>query len=180
MSTQLSHVSSEGGPVLIGDYEDMHHWNGGEFSLYQEACQVKEFGVKEIAFDGKKSLVWDFGGAGTAYLAKSEPRTTMLVRHWSDGELPDSEIVGLATNPSAQIATATLTVTSGIVLLLWAAEDARQLVPPEAGFGNPKGLAIGDGGCFIALAPGRYEAVSAHYFQNQIEVAALRLTRLDS
>jgi hypothetical protein len=178
MNTQLSHVSSEGGPLLLGDYENLRHWNGNDFALFQKACELRAFAVREIAFAGRTSLVWDFGGADTAYLAKSDPAATILLRYWSDTALSDTEIADLVQLDAESLATATLTVTSGRVLILWAAEDARDLIPPVSGYGTPKGLSIGDGGCFTQLPIGKYEAVASHYFKGKIEVAALRLVRL--
>ena len=64
MNTQLPHVSSEGGPILIGDSADLGHWNGSDLALYNQACAVEGFAVIPIEFDGRIVLSWDVGGGG--------------------------------------------------------------------------------------------------------------------
>jgi hypothetical protein len=177
--TQLPHVSSEGGPILIGDFVDLCHWNGSDLALYNHACTVESFAVMPIEFGGKRFLSWDFGGPGTAFLVKSEKTETVLLRYWSDSELSDSAIAGLVEVGDENIATTSFMVVSGRVLVIWAAEDARNILAPANGCGRPKGPSIEDAGYLILLNAGTYEVKSSHYFKNQIEVASLRLLRFE-
>jgi len=177
MQTQLPYVSSEGGPILIGDFDDLRYWNGNDSTLYTRACLVEEFSVMPIEFNGKNGLVWDFSGPGTAFLLKSGEIEAVFLKYWSDAELPDNSILDLFESGRGRVATASVSVKSGAVLVVWAAEDARRVVPPEAGLGRPKGFAIDGSGYLIQLAVGRYHAVASHYLKGQIEVAALRLRR---
>src|SRR5438445_612522 len=130
MNTHLPHVSSEGGPILVGDSADLTQWNGSDLLFYKQACAVEDLAVMPIEFDGKSVLSWDFGGAGTAYLVKLEKTEAVFLRFWSNSELSDSDIVGLMEVGSVTIATGSLKVTSGCVLVIWAAEDARNILPP--------------------------------------------------
>src|SRR3954463_13531142 len=95
MNTQLPNVSSEGGPILIGDSTDLRHWNGGDLALYNVACAVEEFAVLPIELGGKSVLSWDFRGPGTAYLVRSQNTEAVFLRYWSDSELSDTAIAGL-------------------------------------------------------------------------------------
>ena len=108
---------------------------------------------------------------------KSETTEVVFLRYWSGPELSDNAIAGLVEVANENIATASLTVTSGRVLAIWAAEDARNIAAPATGFGRPRGLAIEDAGYVVSLDVGRYEVKSSHYFKNQTEVAVLRLLR---
>ena len=177
MKTQLPYVSSEGGPILIGDSADLRHWNEGDLALYNQACEVNGFAVMPIEFGGKRGLSWDFGGAGTAFLVRSENTEVVFLRYWSDSDLSDNAIAGLMKVDSENITTTSLAVTSGRVLVIWAAEDARNIVAPATGFGRPRGGAIE--GYFVSLDVGKYEVRSSHYFKDQIEVAILRLSRVE-
>src|SRR2546426_9733915 len=112
MKTQLSHVSSEGGPILIGDSADLRHWNGSDVALYNQACASDQFAVTTVEFGGKNVLSWDFGGAGTAFLVKSDKTEAVFLRFWSNSELSDTVITGLLDIGNDSIATASLTVTS--------------------------------------------------------------------
>src|ERR1051326_4152037 len=113
MKNQLPHVSSEGGPILIGDAIYLRYWNGSDLVSYNQACAVQEFAVRPIEFSGKSALSWDFGGAGTAFLVKAEKTEAVFLRYWAESELSDSAIVGLLEVRNETIATALLKVTSG-------------------------------------------------------------------
>jgi hypothetical protein len=132
-----------------------------------------------IEFGGKSVLSWDFGGAGTAFLVKSGKTEAVFLRYWSNSELSDSAIVGLMEIGNETVATASLRISSGCALVIWAAEDARNIVVPAISVGRPRGLSIEDSGYFVSLDAGKYEVRSSHYFKDQIEVAILRLSRLE-
>ena len=179
MKSQLPYVSSEGGPILVGDSADIRHWNGSDLSFYQQACAVKEFAIKPIEFGEKIVLSWDFGGAGTAFLVKSEKTEAVFLRYWSNSELSDNAIMGLMNIGDETIATASLIVTSGNVLAIWAAEDARNILEPTTKFGHPRGLSLEGSGYLFSMGTGKYEVKSSHYFKNHIEIASLRISRLE-
>jgi len=61
----LPHVSSEGDPIILGDFEALHKWSG-DFESYGAACELLERGdPSPLSFAGAESVVWDFGGPGT-------------------------------------------------------------------------------------------------------------------
>jgi len=179
MKTQLPYVSSEGGPIIIGDYNDLIHWNGSDLTLYNQACKVMGFALMPIEFSGKRGLFGDLVGRETAFLVKKGDAELVFIKYWSRPELSDSSLVELADVATESISSNSLAVMSGRVLIIWAAEDASKIVPPKTAFGRPKGLAIDGSGYFISLAVGNYKVDTSHYFKNEVEVAALRLRRLD-
>jgi hypothetical protein len=179
MKTQFPYVSSEGGPILVGDSADLLDWNGSDLTLYNRACEVEQFGVIPIEFGGKTALSWDFGGPGTAFLVKSERTEAIFLRIWSDSDLSDNAMNELVEISNEYISTASLTLRSGRLLAIWAPEDATEIVAPADGFGRPTGLSMGGTAYFLSLDAGRYAVTSSHYFKNEDEVAALRLKRID-
>ena len=179
MKTRFPYVSSEGGPIVIGDYNDLIYWNGSDQTLYSQACKVTEFALMPLEFGGKRGLIWNFSGPGTAFLVKKGDAESVFIKYWSRAELSDRALSELVDAGSEGISTNFLAVISGQVLIIWAAEDARKIVPPTTAFGRPKGLAIDGSGYFISLAVGNYQVQTSHYFKNEVEVAALRLQRLN-
>src|SRR5260221_4252352 len=60
----LPHVSSEGGPLILGDFDAVRKWRGMSDSAdhYDTACRlVERANPSPIALGSEDSVVWDFG-----------------------------------------------------------------------------------------------------------------------
>ena len=149
----LPHVSSEGGPIIVGDFEASRAWRRTYFSYDSARRLVRPANPRPIALGGVISLVWDFGGPGTGYIILASDTHVSIVRIWPNETLTEAEsestVVSLATERFDTEIITQLTVFSGYLLDLWAAEDASEFSPPRGAQGVPgPGLRIADGGTY--------------------------------
>lgn len=181
----LPHVSSEGGPIILGDFQALRGWHGisNSSAHYKTACQlVERANPSPIAFGGVDSLVWEFGGPGTGDIVVVSDTHTSVVRGWPDTDWTETEtesaVVAAATARFGATVVAHLTITSGYLLALWASEDASEFSEPCGAHGVPDpGLSIGDGGAYVRIPCGRYEVTSCQWQTDKFDVTKIDLRR---
>jgi len=183
-AVNLPHVSSEGGPIILGDFETLRTWRGIA-EHYDSACQlVRRANPSPIPLGGADSLVWDFGGPGTGDIVVVSDTHVSVVRIWPDASWTEAEtesvVVSSATTRFGSAVVAYLTIRSGYLLVLWATEDASEFLPPRGEHGVPEpGLSIGDGGAYVRIPCGRYEITTCEWQTDNFDVTKLDLRRID-
>jgi hypothetical protein len=183
----LPHVSSEGGPIILGDFEALRAWRGisDSSSHYDTACQLMEnANPSPIAVGGGDSLVWSFGGPGTGDIVVVNNKHISVVRIWPDASWTESEteaaVVSSATARFGSTTVGHLTVNSGYLLALWATEDASEFSSPRGEDGVPEpGLSIGDGGAYVRVPCGRYEVTACEWQEEKFDVTKLDLRKAE-
>src|ERR1700741_929341 len=113
----LAHVSSEGGPILVGDSRRILQWrgvdgNGLDYALACAATESSQLGVIDGAM-----IAWDFGGPGTGFIVAS-PAGFDFVRVWVDRDLDDEMIRGLVSTIPFNATATKISVRSGILVFL--------------------------------------------------------------
>ena len=179
----LLHISSEGGPIILGDFDAFRTWRGSNSDQYDAACSFLELtNPSRIALNGADVLVWDFGGPGTGDVVVVSDTHISIVRiglneDWTEA-VTESVIVSSATKRYGTEAVATLTISSGYLLVLWAPEDASEFLPPCGLQGIPSpGLAIGDGGAYVSISCGNYEVTTCEWQTDEFEITKLDLRK---
>lgn len=184
---RLPHVSSEGGPILLGDFEAFRTWRGASDSSdhYDIICQlVQRNNPRLLTFEGAESVVWDFGGPGTGDIVVVSDSHISVVRIWPDESWTDdhtaSVVLASATAHFGTIVMAHVSIVSGYLLALWAPEDASQFSAPQDNRGVPApGLSIGDGGAYVRVLCGRYAVTACEWQTDEFDVTKLDLRRID-
>jgi len=179
----LPHVSSEGGPIILGDFKALRSWRGiaGD---YDRACLlVEQTNPASIDVAGVNSMVWDFGGAGTGDIVIVSDLHVSVVRIWPDASWTEAETESVITcSATARYGSAVLlhlTIESGYLLALWATEDASRFSPPQGACGVPNpGLSIGDGGAYVRIPCGSYEVTACEWQTDRFDVTKVDLRRL--
>jgi hypothetical protein len=182
---RLPHVSSEGGPIILGDFEALRGWRGISDSSghYEAACQlVERANPSPIAVGGADCLVWEFGGPGTGEIVLVSDTQLSVVRIWPDGSWTEAEteaaVISAATARYGTARMAQFTIKSGYLLALWATEDASAFLAPHAAQGVPQpGLSIGDGGTYLRTPCGRYEVTACEWQAGNYDITKLDLRR---
>ena len=183
----LPSVSSEGGPIILGDFEALRAWRGisGSSSHYDTACEfVERANPSPISMSGVDCLVWDFGGPGTGDIVVVSDKHISVVRIWPDASWTESEsdsvVVSSATSRFGEAIIAHLTISSGYLLALWATEDASEFSAPcgTQGFPDP-GLSTGSGGAYVRVPCGRYEITACEWEEDKFSITKLDLRRTE-
>ena len=178
----LPHVSYEGGPILLDDFDALQEWRGDfeESGHYEFACDLLEQGnPTTMLFAGRESIVWDFGGPGTGDVVLVNDTHISLVRIWPDAAWTEAQteavIVSSATARFNPTVVAHFTISSGYLLALWAPEDTTEFSAPQGARGVPEGLSIGDGGVYVRVVPGSYEITACEWHNDNYDVTKLDL-----
>jgi len=179
---ELPHVSSEAGPILLGDFDVLRKWRGDS---YDAACQLlNQSNPSQLPFGNGESVIWDFGGPGTGDIVVVSESHISVVRIWPDASWTDehttSVIVASATARFGAAVLAHITITSGYLLALWAPEDASKFCSPHGASGVPgPGLSIGDGGAYVHVPCGRYEVTACEWQADVFDITKLDLRRVN-
>jgi hypothetical protein len=180
----LPHVSSEGGPIILGDFEALRKWHGiSDLSNhYDTACQlVERANPSLITLGGADSLVWEFGGEGTGHIVVVSDTHISVVRIWPDASWTvaetESVIVSSATARFGTAVMAHLTITSGYLLALWATEDASEFSPPRGAQGVPEPGS--HDGAYVRIPCGRYEITACDWKTGKFDVTKLDLRKTE-
>ena len=178
----LPHVSSEGGPVLVADFEALRSWRGAFHGSgdYDRACRTLGAAtVAQIRVGSHEALLWDIGGPGTADIVLVSPTHISMVRIWPDaswsGEECEQAIVSAATERFGTDVLAQLSIRSGYLLALWAPEDMSLGGTPSGAFGVPDDLSIGDGGAYIRVPLGCYSVTACEWQTDTYDVTKIDL-----
>ena len=166
----LPHVSSEGGPILIADFDALRSWKGvfHESGDYERACtKLGADTLAEIQVGSRKALVWDIGGPGTADIVLVNPKHISIIRIWPDGSWSDQDceraVLSAAAERFGSEELAQLHIHSGYLLALWAPEDMSAGGNPSGESGIPDDLSIGDGGAFVKVPAGCYSVTACEW-----------------
>ena len=177
MNSPLPTVSSEGGPILVGDYERIRKWKGVEDggADYSLACsQVAASNVNAI---DDHLLVWDFGGPGTGHVLFRDEAFT-LIRTWADKEMNDAVVLQLSKDIAFQPTETRLFISSGIVVFLWAPENGSSIESLAGQSGTPPGdFSMGGTVHFQRAQGGTFQVHSAQGRRGDIEFTAIKLIR---
>lgn len=184
-SITLPHVSSEGGPLLIADFEALRSWRGAfhDSGDYQRVCDTLGADTFADLSDGShQALVWDFGGPGTANIVLVNPQHISIVRLWPDGSWTDHEcqqaVILAATERFGSQELAQVVIYSSYLLALWAPEDMSAGGAPIGDSGVPDGLSIRDGGAYVSVPSGRYSVTACEWQAGSYDVTKLDLKLL--
>jgi len=181
----LPHVSSEGGPILVADFDTLCSWRGAfhDSGDYERACQTLGAAtLAQIQIGSHQAIVWDIGGPGTADIVVASPSHISIVRIWPDASWSDEEceqaVVSAATERFGTEERAQLSIRTSYLLALWAPEDMSSGGIPLGEHGVPDDLSIGDGGAYIRIPPGRYSVTTCEWQTGTYDVTKidLRLT----
>jgi hypothetical protein len=180
---KLPHVSSEGGPIILGDFQALRAWRRTFFHYNSARRLVRPANPRPVALGGAISLVWDFGGPGTGYIVVVSDTHVSVVCLWPNASLTESETeTAVVFSAGACLGTevlAHLTISSGYLLALWAAEDASEFSPPRGAKGIPEpGLKSRDGGAYVSIPCGRYEITASEWQTDKFDVTKLDLFRM--
>ena len=160
---RIGYVSTEGGPLLVGDLDLARSWRGafGDGADYGRACQALETAAGargvQIEVNGKPAIVWDMP-TGIAEVWRLTANSLVLSRPWFADNV-DVDLVGyqLATLPAqTQVVLGNLDLSSGWLLVMWAAEDGGDVIHIDPIDGLTLNLSVGDAGVIAALPAGRY------------------------
>jgi hypothetical protein len=178
----LPHVSSEGGPVLVADFETLRSWRGAfhESGDYETACETLGFDtVAELPIGSHLAVVWNIGGPGTADIVIFSPEHISIVRIWPDGSWTDQEceqaVISAATERFGSEELAQITISSGYLLALWAPEDMSAGGSPVGESGVPEDLSIGDGGAYVRVPSGYYSVTACEWQTSIYDVTKIDL-----
>ena len=178
-------VSSEGGPLLIADFEALRSWRGAfhDSGDYTRACEaLGSADVAQIQTGAHQAVVWDMGGPGTAHIVQVSPLHLSIVRLWPDAAWSEEEyeqtVISAATQWFSPEERARLRIHSGYLLALWAPEDMSAGGSPAGDSGVPDDLSIGDGGVYVKVPSGEYLVTAIGWLAGNYDVTKLDLTLL--
>ncbi len=181
----LPHVSSEGGPVLIADFEALRSWRGAfhDSGDYQRACDaLGTAALTEFHVGNHRALVWDIGGPGTADIVRVSPTHISIVRIWPDASWTEDDcertVISSATERFGSEQLAQLSIYTGYLLALWAPEDMSAGGRPSGDSGIPDDLSIGDGGAYVRVPSGRYSVSACEWQTGVYDVTKIDLRHL--
>lgn len=173
-------VSSEGGPLIVCDSAALCKWRGAFGSdHFERACESvdAERPVGEIIVGGDVVLSWEIGGVGSADVIEIEG-SLFVVRYWADDFLDRETLVHAMAESEGQrkVTDTILDLPSGIVVVLWAAEDGSKLAIGPPPCGTPDGeLSIGDGAIYVQVDAGKLLVCHREVVVRGIEYLALEL-----
>lgn len=160
---RIGHVSTEGGPLLIGDRELARSWRGafGDGADYKRACERLETNAAvpgvQIEVSGMAAIVWDMP-TGTAEVWRRGADSLILSRPWFAVDA-DIDRVGyqLASLPAQHLVRlGSFELDDGWLLIVWAAEDGTHIVNVAPTDGLALDLSVGHAGLIATLPAGRY------------------------
>lgn len=176
----LPYVSSEGGPIIIGDHEALKIWRGNTHggSHYKLACDSNEFSnFTKIDFEDRSAILWGTEGIDTTWLVKI-PHGLALVRYFADEILADDRLLEIATNdePATFGAPISIDIPSGVVLIAWAPEDISGLSIPVGDSGIPDGeLSMGHTAMYQRVKSGPYIVSRSTFKTSDVEFAVMKI-----
>lgn len=176
------HVSSEGGPVLLADFDALRSWKGGshDSSDYEKACETLcDATVAQIQVGSHQVIAWDMGGPGTADIIQVSPTHISIVRIWPDESWTEDDCeqasVAAAVERFGTEELARLSIHSGYLLALWAPEDMSNAGNPLGDSGIPDDLSIGDGGAYVSAQNGCYVVTACEWRTDVYDVTKIDL-----
>jgi len=157
---RIGHVSTEGGPLLVADRDDVLGWSGatGPNDDYGRACElldrVPNGAGGTMPLGAGTGLVWDMP-TGTADVWRRGADTIVISRPWVDDDENVASYLA-ALPPKDPIPLGELSVRSGWIVVLWAAASGKDIARVPPANGRSLGLSVGDDALMASLAVGRY------------------------
>ena len=158
---QLGHVSTEGGPLLVIDRDDLAQWQGIEGKDYARADQLLALQRPgaEIDVGPVKGILWDMP-TGTAYIFRVRDGSLLINRPWPRSNDPETASVdnnALAQLPRDQVRRfGTLNVRSSWIAVLWAPEPGLEIFEAAPQDGLELSLSVGNSAIVVRLSAGAY------------------------
>lgn len=163
MTELVGYVTSEGGPILVGEVDVIRSWRGVDSNDYDRACERfdQDEAAEAIFLEvvGRPALLWEIGGAGAAYVFRRGNDTLVLVRPWLEDPDDEGMVKVLADRPWREgQETGELTVRENALIVLWAAENGDCVEPEDTeADGRPSGeMSVDSAGLIVRVTPGRY------------------------
>lgn len=156
----LGLINAEGGPIIVGDALVLSQWTGVEGTDYDRACALFDADPKlegaEIKVGMGDAIVWEMEGGGTAFVFRATQFHHIVVRLWPTDPLDKEAPHVIADQPfKPTTRLGALPIESGILAILWAAEDGTTIeLPTSIEAGHPTGeMALEDAGLVIRVTP---------------------------
>jgi len=119
----LFHVSTEGGPLLIGDVNVVREWRGSDEEDYEDLCrEMTELKRSALERGGEhgNALAWDMSwGAGCAYVFRLPDGVLRVVNASLEDEHEEDYSVHHVTTEGEAKRVATIDVPTGILGIIW-------------------------------------------------------------
>jgi hypothetical protein len=152
-------VSTEGGPLLIVDFNAASGWSGVEGDDYERIVELlvarEEPAGLEIEIAGEPALIWQMP-TGTADVWRRPDGSIVLCRPWLDPGSNNREVLA-GLPPNNPIEVGRVRIKSGWVAIVWATEagsDVAQVTPRD---GLALDLSVGNAGVIAGLPRGEYD-----------------------
>jgi hypothetical protein len=156
----LGHVSTEGGPLLVGDRDDVVSWRGVEEpgDDYRRACEVLDLqptaGGGTVPVGAGAGVIWDMP-TGTAHVWRRRPNEIVISRAWVDADQNMASF--LASLPLEDpVPLGDLIVRSGWIVVLWAAAEGAGVADVAPSDALSLSLVIGNDALIASLGASRY------------------------
>lgn len=179
------HVSSEGGPVLLSDFDALRSWRGAYHDPgdYERVCETMgDEPLTQIQVGAHHAIAWHIGGPGTADIIQVSPTHISIVRIWPDASWTENDCdqaaFAAACERFGEHELARLSISSGYLLALLAPEDMSAGGDPSGDLGVPEDLSIGDGGAYVRLQTGCYVVTACEWHADIYDVTKIDLKLL--
>ncbi len=128
--TQVGYINAEGGPLLVMDASVALLWKGvDEGGIdYKRACALFDKSPTieggDIPIGKTTGMVWEMKGPGTANIFTNSH--LMIIRAWLVDPTDNAAVRQLAEHPVLALSElGQLTVSTGMLAILWAAENGK-------------------------------------------------------
>lgn len=155
----IGHVSTEGGPLLIVDFNAARGWSGVDGGDYQRVSggldAHEDLRGLQVEVLGEPALVWEMP-TGTADVWRRSDQSLLLCRPWLEPESRHEELLA-DLPPNDPLHIGHFRLTSGWLVVVWAAETGSELAQVLPQDGLALDLSVGSAGIMLSLAPGDYD-----------------------
>jgi hypothetical protein len=124
----LGHISTEGGPLIISDFNAVDDWNGIEGHDYEQMCAIFDSDLTlegfSVNFKSYLPIAWELEGSGIIQIYNSNDEI-LLIKTWLSEKELDLNNTELLTKPISKnnINIGNLTVNTDFIFLFWATES---------------------------------------------------------
>jgi len=155
---RVGHVSTEGGPLLIVDFNAASRWFGVEGGDYERITDLllarQEPSGLQIEIAGEPALIWQMP-TGTADVWRRSDGSIVLCRPWLHPGSNNQELLA-GLRPNEPIEVGRVRVKSGWVAIVWATESGSDVAQVTPGDGLSLDLSVGSAGVIAGLPRGEY------------------------
>ena len=154
----LGHVSTEGGPLVIGDRLDIGAWTGITGNAYEWLCGELIPALPraiQIRAPRPEAVAWNVP-TGTTFVWRLSYDAILLTRTWVVEQDDDLSLVASVPIVMSEHL-GRFHVRSGWLAVMWAAEGGFDLLLVEPEDGLALDLSVGHAALVASLPPGDYE-----------------------